>query len=191
MKKRQPEKILKKTHYFSRDLNGYFEFCSTLNHAANDQILPHQTPVFLCIGSDRMTGDCLGPLVGHKLKKLFPQEERIYGTLEHPVHAKNLLPVLRRIDSIHAHPFYIAIDASLGMEKHIGRITLSEGCLYPGEGVKKKLPSIGDLAITGIVNSCQGDSSLLLQNTRLHLVNELADFISQGIASGFADYLSF
>ena len=30
----------------------------------------HERPlVILCIGTDRATGDCLGPIVGHKLKK--------------------------------------------------------------------------------------------------------------------------
>lgn len=191
MKKEQLEKKYTNTHYFSRDLTGYFEFCYALENAAANMLLPNQTPIFLCIGSDRITGDCLGPLVGHKLKKMFPREDTIYGTLEHPVHAKNLHSILHQIDCVHTDPFYIAIDASLGMEKHIGCITLAQGCLYPGEGVKKKLPSIGDLAITGIVNSCLGDSSLHLQNTRLHLVNELADFIFRGIISGFSDYLSF
>ena len=46
--------------------------------------------ILLCIGSDRSTGDSLGPLVGHKLSKYPLQQVSVYGTLEEPVHAANL-----------------------------------------------------------------------------------------------------
>lgn len=40
--------------------------------------------VLLCIGSDRSTGDSLGPLVGHKLSKALAGKLTIYGTLKSP-----------------------------------------------------------------------------------------------------------
>ena len=43
--------------------------------------------VFLCIGTDRSTGDSLGPLIGYKLKEKGIRNARIMGTLDHPVHA--------------------------------------------------------------------------------------------------------
>ena len=52
--------------------------------------------VFLCIGTDRATGDCLGPLVGSRLKSLSPSTA-VYGTLETPVHATNLQETLDEI----------------------------------------------------------------------------------------------
>ena len=36
----------------------------------------HRPILFLCIGSDRVPGDCLGPLVGYKL-------ERLCDTMQH------------------------------------------------------------------------------------------------------------
>lgn len=48
----------------------------------------NQPLVLICIGSDRATGDCLGPLVGQSLMD-FPVYS-VYGTLQFPVHAKNL-----------------------------------------------------------------------------------------------------
>lgn len=42
--------------------------------------------VFLCIGSDRITGDSLGPLIGHRLSKEHLNRCSIYGTLANPVH---------------------------------------------------------------------------------------------------------
>jgi hypothetical protein len=52
--------------------------------------------VILCIGTDRATGDCLGPLVGNHLKTNLPNI-CVFGTLEHPVHALNLEETLETI----------------------------------------------------------------------------------------------
>ena len=46
--------------------------------------------VFLCIGSDRVTGDCLGPYIGHLLHPHETGHIFVYGTLSCPVHALNL-----------------------------------------------------------------------------------------------------
>ena len=46
--------------------------------------------VFLCIGSDRVTGDCLGPYIGHLLTPHETGHIFVYGTLSCPVHALNL-----------------------------------------------------------------------------------------------------
>ena len=42
--------------------------------------------LFLCIGTDRSTGDSLGPLIGYKLKEKGMRNARVLGTLEEPVH---------------------------------------------------------------------------------------------------------
>ena len=104
--------------YFERNLKDYYAFCRELKSAA--ETLPSKTePVFLCIGTDRMTGDCLGPLVGHKLEKYYGSSGRIFGTLQHPVHALNLQYSLTRIKLRFADPFFIVIDAALGLPGNI------------------------------------------------------------------------
>ena len=138
--------------------------------------------VFLCIGSDRVTGDCLGPYIGHQLlDRLDLQDIYVYGTLKDPVHALNLEKVSRMIRSIHPQSLVIAIDASLGQKKHLGYVTIADGALYPGAGVQKELPPVGDIHITGIVNIAGLLEQLTLQTTRLSTVISLADTITQGI----------
>ena len=148
--------------------------------------------IFLCIGSDRATGDSLGPIIGeqleHRLRQLSGSGSRhiqkkvtIYGTLQQTVHAGNLSVVLSEIYDHYENPFVIAIDASLGVPDHIGYVTLGEGCLRPGIGVRHKLPSAGDIHITGIVNHSTDNNHLTLQTTRLNTVVELSTFISEGI----------
>lgn len=144
------------------------------------------TPVILCIGTDRATGDCLGPLVGSELKN-YNQGYMVVGDLKAPVHALNLKSTLDNIYNKIENPFIIAIDASLGSVKHIGRITLSNCPIAPGKGVNKKLPAVGNVSITGIV-SMSGQSPTLLQSTRLYVVMQLAKCISDALRFAI-DYL--
>lgn len=174
----------KKTQYYDRTESNYQSFGKSLKILTEQSLKSNQTLILVCIGSDRITGDCLGPLVGHKLSLIAPHPERIYGTLKEPVHAQNLHIVLSDIKKTYSRPFLIVVDAALGLTDHIGYVTLSNGPLRPGEGVKKRLPAIGEVSITGIVNASSENGSQLLQNTRLHLVEELADYIFMGILSG-------
>lgn len=137
--------------------------------------------ICLCIGSVRSTGDSLGPLVGYKLKKYERQGFYIYGTLKHPVHALNLSETIETIKKKHPHAFIIAVDASLGQSSHIGYVTLHSSPLRPGLGVNKTLPHVGDISITGIVNTSGKYEHLLLQTTSLSLVMDIADFIALGV----------
>ena len=45
--------------------------------------------VCLCIGTDRSTGDSLGPLIGYKRKERGGKNARVMGTLEQRGHAMN------------------------------------------------------------------------------------------------------
>ena len=99
----------------------------------------------------------------------------------HPVHALNLEKMTRFIRTNHPEALVIAIDASLGEKKHLGYVTIGNGALYPGAGVQKELPPVGDIYITGIVNISGILEQLTLQTTRLSTVISLADVITQGI----------
>lgn len=154
-----------------------------LTNGLSQRIYNHQSHreiVFLCIGTDRSTGDALGPLIGSKLEQI-PSFVSVYGNLDEPVHAVNLVETLQMIRYKHQEPYIIAIDACLGRLKNVGMITLREGPLRPGSGVKKELPEVGDLHITGNVNVGGFMEFFVLQNTRLSLVMKMADVISTSI----------
>lgn len=167
------------------DSRSLFEFTDALQELVKKNINEKQEIVLLCIGSDRATGDCLGPIIGHNLHRYQTRPHKknfhIYGTLENPLHAKNLEATLQVIQLYHPEALIIAIDASLGIVDHIGYVTLGEGALSPGVGVAKKLPAVGDIFITGIVNLSGFGSQMLLQTTHLNLVMKLADFITMGL----------
>ena len=137
--------------------------------------------IILCIGTDRSTGDSLGPLIGSKLDNAKLNDFKVYGTLDEPVHAVNLQDTIDRIQSSYKNPFILAIDACLGRTESVGYISIKEGSLQPGTGVNKNLPAVGNLQIIGIVNVGGFMEYMVLQNTRLSLVMKMANIISQGI----------
>lgn len=142
----------------------------------------------LCIGTDRSTGDSLGPLVGYRLSQYHTLGVRVLGTLEQPVHARNLQQILENLKNELPNTFIIAIDACLGAFGHIGRIRVGKGPLKPGSGLKKDLPETGDMHITGVVNHCGWMDFMVLQNTRLGLVMKMAETISDGLRHALWKY---
>ena len=137
--------------------------------------------LFLCIGSDRSTGDSLGPLIGYKLKERQVPGIAVVGTLDDPVHAINLEDHLAAIRQVYKDYVVVAVDASVGSMENVGFITLGKGSLKPGLGVSKDLHAVGDMFITGIVSGLGTCDPLMLQSTRLSMVMRLADCISEGI----------
>lgn len=137
-----------------------------------------QEYIVVCIGSDRSTGDALGPLVGTFLAEKKPKHISIYGTLDNPVHATNLKDNMKLIHSQHKNPYIIAVDASLGKTLSVGSIISDTGSLKPGAALNKELPSIGDIHITGVVNISGFMEYSILQNTRLSHVVDMAKSIA-------------
>ena len=119
------------------------------------RIHPVSAPLqIVCIGTDRSTGDCLGPLVGSKLSSLgtFPPSVGLFGTLDEPVHAANLDEYMKLLQEDKGSSFVLAIDACLGRSENIGYISIKDGPLKPGTGVNKKLTEVGSAHLVGVVN---------------------------------------
>ncbi|WJH36217.1 spore protease YyaC [Paenibacillus sp. CC-CFT747] len=146
-----------------------------------NRIPPEQPIVFVCVGTDRSTGDALGPLVGTRLMRYNFTDIHLYGTLDHPVHAMNLGETLDTVSRDYADAYVVAIDACLGQLSSVGSIKVHNGPLKPGAGVNKELPPVGDIHITGIVNVGGFMEYFVLQNTRLSLVMNMAEEISKSI----------
>lgn len=157
-----------------------------LNIAMNQIISPDLTlsdVVFICIGTDRSTGDALGPLTGSAL--IAQGYKNVYGTIDDPVHAMNLEETKQRIAREHKGKKVIAIDACLGQVDSVDTITVKEGPMYPGAGVNKDLGPVGDYAISAIVNVGGFMEYFVLQNTRLSLVMRNSAIISYGLMARF------
>jgi putative sporulation protein YyaC len=165
----------------SRENNAIIQLRDILCNELYPVMKDDRPIVFLCIGTDRSTGDSLGPLIGDKLKFLVRDRIYLYGNLEYPVHAKNLAETISEINLTYTNPFIVAIDACLGSIQNIGKIFVERKPLTPGAAMNKDLPAVGNLSITGIVNISGTLEFMVLQNTRLYTVMSLADVISKGI----------
>lgn len=145
--------------------------------------------IFLCIGTDRSTGDSLGPLIGHKLRRRRLKGAAVIGTLDRPVHAMNLEMYANYIRMYYSNYVVVAIDASVGRKDHVGYATIGRGALKPGLGVSKELEAVGDISITGIVGGCSSLDPVTLQSVRLSMVMQMADCICESIflVEGFWD----
>jgi len=142
-------------------------------------------PVVVCVGTDRITGDSLGPLVGTLLQERHPGLP-VYGTLAEPLHAANLGERLPAIRQQHADRPVVAVDSALGESGHVGKICVYRGALRPGSGLNKALPEVGDVHLMGIVDVGYWNALdyLALQNVRLHLVWEIAKVMVRAIEIG-------
>jgi putative sporulation protein YyaC len=148
--------------------------------------------VVVCVGTDRSTGDSLGPLTGTYLMDKKLRHMTVYGTLHDPVHATNLEDYIKLINKQHKNAFIIAVDACLGKTSSVGQVIACEGALQPGAALNKPLPPVGDVHITGVVNISGFMEYSVLQNTRLSIVVEMAkkianvvDAIDQKLTSSY------
>ena len=141
--------------------------------------------VFLCIGTNRVIGDCFGPLVGSKLKHFFIHEEgiEVIGDIENIVSFQNVTGIIRKLKN--ENSFVIAIDAALSCNSNrIGKIIVNQNKMNVGNSMNKKQLYIGDISIKGIVGKDFKNSRNnfnALQNMPLNIIIDMAECVSTGI----------
>lgn len=157
-------------------LNGLSESPKTFKKTA--------PPVVVCIGSDLAIGDALGPVCGSMLKyKTQGLNVFLYGTLAAPVTAKEIKHLRGFLKETHKNSPVIAIDAAVGDAGDVGLIKIVDKPLQPGAGANKKLGSVGDLSIMGIVAEKSVKSYALLNTTRLNLVYTMSEIIADALST--------
>ena len=139
-------------------------------------------PIFICIGSDLVLGDSLGPLVGTFLKNK-NVSSFVYGTLNFPVTAKEVEYARTYVKQMHPNSIAIAIDAAVGNNDDVGLIKVINTGIKPGLGVDKNLGTVGDIGIVGIVSGKSLKNYNLFNLTRLNLIYKMAEQIAEGIAN--------
>lgn len=137
--------------------------------------------LFLCIGTDRSSGDALGPLIGTMLTEAgYPD---VIGTLAYPFDASNMRE--RLAQELPSGKKVLAIDACLGQASSLAWYQVSNRPIEPGKSVGKQLPMVGDYSIAGIVNVDTGQKYAILQSTSLYRVMTMAGEIVAAIRSVF------
>lgn len=188
MKKSDLYALNKNTETFS-----FNAFYNNTDNSVSNAILScnkkNQTPIIVCIGSDLVLGDSLGPLVGTMLvKRNVPAY--VYGTLNSPITAKEITCAKTHIKLLHPDAFIVAIDAAVGSTDDIGLIKVSDKGLKPGLGVDKNLGVIGDCSIIGVVAGKSLQNYNLFNMTRLNLIYKMAEIIADGIEKFILEFMS-
>ena len=171
-----------------------FSFSTFSEHAAEGifqsliECNPNKKPsIFICIGSDLVLGDSLGPLIGTMLKNS-GINSYVYGTLNYPITAKEVSCARTHLKQMHPNAISIAIDAAVGNPDDVGLVRVINKGLMPGLGVEKNLGSVGDISIIGVVASKSLQNYNLFNMTRLNLIFKMAEKISLGILK-YSSYL--
>ena len=151
---------------------------------ALSDILSKKLPIIVCIGTDAVQGDSLGPMVGSLLSSSLRGKTYIFGTLNRPITAKEVGKVSEFIKSVYPETPVLAIDAALGKREEIGLVKVLDTPIKPGLGVDKHLSEIGTASIIGVVEE-KYNGKHLLNSVRLSLIYNQARLITNGILNYF------
>ena len=167
----------------NNDLQEKFQY--DFSYAYNKVQKDYDEIVFLCVGTDRITGDCFGPLVGTKLKKIFQKDNysniNVYGSLDKNVNYNNIKSEIKEISK---NALIIVIDAALSNKENIWKIFVSNNETILGNGLNKDKIQIGDISIKAVVgkdNKIARNNFKILQNISLNSIIGLANVVSEGI----------
>ena len=132
--------------------------------------------VVICIGSDRVAGDMLGPMVGSALREEYRLPCPVYGWIGESVNGLNLEEYLAMVSARHPQSVVIAVDAALGKTEDVGKVRFKKGGIKSGGALERKGEKIGDLGVIGAVavSPETSASSALVRRTRLCLFRAAA-----------------
>ena len=178
--------IIKESYTF----NSYNKYASNgITEAIKELNVFEKIPIVICVGSDLVLGDSLGPLVGTFLKKKNIRTY-IYGNLSSPITAKEVNYAGKYLKEMHPNSLSIVVDAAIGESDDIGLVRVLNKGIKPGQGVNKDLDKLGDIGIIGIVASKSIKNYNLFNLTRLNLIYKMAETISDGIYNYIIDIQS-
>ena len=157
--------------------NGYCFSKSTQNRLtqALTDLVKDSTPVLLCLGTDRVLADCLGPIVAEKLRgQNYPSF--VYGGLKAPITSQNCNRASAFIRAVHSDETLLVVDSMItDKQSRLGEIVISDSYM----GLNKENTPIAPIYIYGITS--KRNSRSLLAQSRLFLISVMAEIISSSL----------
>lgn len=141
--------------------------------------------VFLCVGTNKITGDMIGPIVGQKLKDNLKQENvKIYGDMINTLNLKNASKIIKKVKAKYLNPFYITIDTALGKENMINKIIIGKGKIEIGKAIRDGIEFFSHINIKVVVGKYDESSEnnmKTLENVNSDSIIYLSNIITNGI----------
>lgn len=138
-------------------------------------------PVIVCVGTTKVVGDSLGPIIGDLLADKYNIDAYVYGRSSRQVTGLNYEDYTQHIKVHHSDSLVIAVDACLGAKKDVGKIKITPNGLRAGSALNKTHKRLGDLAVLGIVAVNGGDNLDNLVKADSAVVYSLAEKIAKKI----------
>jgi putative sporulation protein YyaC len=139
-------------------------------------------PVVMCIGSERVSGDLLGPAVGRRLVEDYNLRAYVYGVTGRNINGANIDFYDRFIREVHKDSKVVAVDACLGARREIGKIKVGNCGVGAGHAVRKSGKRYGDVGVVGIVAENAEDNVMQLISVEVATVEELSGRIAEYLA---------
>ncbi len=133
--------------------------------------------VVVCIGSEKIAGDSLAPLVGDELRERYAVKNFVYGTTDESINGRNYDEWLEFILKVHKGAKILAVDAGLGAVASVGRIRLTTG-VVPKKAVTGGGKAVGDAGIVGIVGEVSDNPLGALLTVSADEVQKMAEKIA-------------
>lgn len=130
---------------------------------------------FVCIGTNRIISDSFGPRVGKKLKQVFYKNENInvYGTIENPIHLKNVEYFLKKIENKNQ---IILIDSAIGRKEDIGNTYVNRGGMEIGKAFNHSIYIPANINIKTVIGAKE-----YMPNYSIYQIEQIANEVAYKI----------
>ncbi|MFU2363073.1 MAG: DUF1256 domain-containing protein [Clostridiales bacterium] len=130
---------------------------------------------FVCIGTNRIISDSFGPRVGKKLKQVFYKNENInvYGTMENPIHLKNVEYFLKKIENKNQ---IILIDSAIGRKEDIGNTYVNRGGMEIGKAFNHSIYIPANINIKTVIGAKE-----YMPNYSIYQIEQIANKVAYKI----------
>ncbi len=164
--------------------NRYYKFIRELEVGAKDLNHIYSNVIILCIGTKKVLGDSVGPLVGENIKYLENEYIKIYGVLEHTINFNNAKNIIGDIYKNFDNPYIITIDSALGSKENMGQVILNKGYIKIGKALEKSICFYSNLNIKCVVGkntNSMVNNLVELKNVDIEEINNIVQIVSKGI----------
>lgn len=145
--------------------------------------------LFLCIGSEKISGDSVGPIVGSLLKDKYKLPFPVLGTEDKPVNGINLPHYVDNIRTYFPEHKIIAIDSAVGSKRDMWSVKIKKGGVVAGGAIASKNPRIGDIGILAVVGEKNSDVLSTLLEAPVDEIERMAEYIAGLIYNVFKKYI--
>jgi len=144
--------------------------------------------IILCIGTNKIMGDMIGPMVGENLKSkiITPKNKKliVFGNMTQTLNLKNANNIINKVKNNYQNPFVITIDTALSKIYDSKKIYINQGNIQIGSALSKGINCDSHINIKGVVGKYKEnleENLNTLRNVKLRDIVYLSMLISNGI----------